>query len=275
MPSRAPHGSQFPGGSHACWIVGEKECYPCAAAAFLAQAGPLGQRPVAFAPAGSPVLAALKPVAALAADPAADILGGGPLDPAALAAALREQTALAKADGQRGVRLVADMSWLHPTGAGPEAITAWETILDRLTAELNATVICAYQNSSFPQAAITGALAVHSLTRGHHAGSAFQFTSEGTRLWRLAGEVDVSVTPLLQAAVTAAARLGDCTIDLAGLRFTDLSGTRAIARTARDAAIELRCPPPAFRRYWQLCGFASTAPGPRLTYARHGAATPP
>lgn len=157
--------------------------------------------------------------------------------------------ALAREAGQRGVRLVADMDWLRPARAEPAAIAAFEAVLDRLAAELDAMLVCAYRRRSFPAAAIGSALAVHSKTRGHDADPPFQFISVGTRQWRLRGEIDFSVSPLVQAADTAAAQLGDCTVDLHDLKFADLSGMRAIIGTARNAtAIELRNPPPTFRR---------------------------
>ena len=82
-------------------MAGEQKSLAPAAAALLAQSGRLAQRPVVFAPVGSAVFTALEPKAALTADPAADVLGGGPLDPAAMAGVLREQTALAREAGQR------------------------------------------------------------------------------------------------------------------------------------------------------------------------------
>lgn len=77
--------------------------------------------------------------------------------------------ALAREARQRDVRLVADMDWLRPARAEPAAIAAFEAVLDRLAAELDATLICAYRRRSFLAAAIGSALAVHSKTRGHDA----------------------------------------------------------------------------------------------------------
>jgi len=84
--------------------------------------------------------------------------------------------------------------------------------------------------------------------------------------WRLAGEIDLSAGPAFAAALSAAADLGDCIVDVAGLEFVDLAGMRAIATVARAAktGMQLRGASPVLRRYWQLSGFDQAAPMVRL-----------
>lgn len=255
----------LPVGSHVCWIVEDAEAGAAEAASFLAEAAETGERPVVFAPAGSARSIVPAHPGALAADPAADFLHGGPLDPSAMARVLREQESLARARGYRGLRLVADMGWLHRLRPGPCAIVAYEAILDRLADELGATIICAYPRWSFTSEALVGTLAVHSVLHGHDTEPQFRFISRDAGEWRLSGEVDITVRTLFESAFAAAVRLGDCAVDLEGLRFIDVGGVRAIATAAGDETVELRNVPRVLRRYWELCGFTSAAPGVQLS----------
>jgi anti-anti-sigma regulatory factor len=58
------------------------------------------------------------------------------------------------------------------------------------------------------------------------------------------------------------ATLGDCVIDVTGLRFIDISGMRAIAHAAQAAgdAIRLHGASADLRRFWDVCGFKDSAP---------------
>lgn len=255
-----------PAGSHECWVVDDPAGLAARAASLLAGASRARQRPAVLAPAGSPVLAALPP-GETAARPFRDYLAGGRPDAAAVAAAIREQAGAALASGYAGIQLVADMDWLLPARPSPGAITAYETMIDRVTAEAGASVACAYRRSSFPRDALDGALAVHPVIRGRHASPQFRFTCSGPGQWRLSGDIDISVTGVFAAGFRAAVRPGGGTVDLSGLEFADLSGIRAIADAAADAGgpVELRGAPLPFRRYWQLCDLGRTAPGIRLT----------
>lgn len=255
--------SSGPAGSHVCWVVDDSEDYASAARSLLSEAARLGQRPIVFAPEGSgPNLSS----AVLAADPAADFLGGGPLDPAVMVRVFREQTYEARTTGYRGVRLIADMDWLHSTGADAASVAAYEAHVEHVAAELGATIICAYRRSSFPAATFEGALTMHSHLRGHDEEPQFRFVSNRPGEWRLWGEVDFAVSALFGAAFASVVKLGDCVIDLHGLRFIDVSGIRAIASAADDAGrtVKLRRPRRIFLRYWELCAFSQTLPNVRL-----------
>lgn len=253
----------IPAGTHVCWVFGHPDDYVSAAVPLLAEAKRLEQQPVLIAPPGSAGLAALEPFAA-----GAMRLGGTPPDPMVIAGLIREQAALAQAGGYRGVRLVADMNVLHP--AGPAAIAACEAALDHAAAELDATIICAYQQPPSPPHAIEAALALHPVLRGHDADPPFRFTCTGAGQWQLSGEVGFTASPLLAAALNAAARLGTRDIDLGQLTFIDISGIRAITTSAAASTgtgITLHNPPPVFQRYWQLCGYTHHPPGIHLATA--------
>jgi hypothetical protein len=76
---------------HVCWVVDDRTDYVTVATAVLADGVAAGRKPLAFGPRGGASLAALAPAAAVAADPAADFLPGGRLDPDVMFAMFREQ----------------------------------------------------------------------------------------------------------------------------------------------------------------------------------------
>lgn len=225
-----------------CWIVEDQRAYATESASFLAEAARTGERPVVFP-------------------------RGGPLDPAAVACELREQTARARALGYRGLRLIADMGGLRRGEDGTDAIIGYEVLLDRMADELGATIICAYPRWSFAAETLAGILAVHSVLHGHGSVPPFRFVSSGTGEWRLSGEVDLTVRSLFEAAFAAAVRLGDCAVDVSGLRFIDAGGLRVIVGAAGEETVRLWHAPRVLRRNWELCGFTRTAPRVRLVPA--------
>jgi anti-anti-sigma factor len=186
---------------------------------------------------------------------------GGKLDPAIL----RGYATQACEGGYSGLRVVADMDWLLPFRPQMAQIISLELQLDRLIAELNATLVCAYRTSSFDTAAIIAALTVHSAhspQRGGHPVPQFRFTATGPQSWQLSGEIDFPVSDMFQAALSTAASLGECVIDVSGLRFVDVSGMRSLAIASRTAAsgIRLHGASRELRRLWDLCGFDRAAP---------------
>jgi anti-anti-sigma factor len=251
-------------GEHVCWLLDDPATYTGVAAELLAEGSRRGQKPVVFGPEGSAPLAQLAAGAAIAVDPHATFIGGGPLDPMILLALFREQAALAEADGYEALRVVADMDWLLPWEPTTEQIVSFEIQLDRLIRELKATIICAYRRSSFDTAAIAGALSAHPAQLGDNERPHFRFVADGPGSWRLTGEIDLGVRCALEAAVAAATAQGDCVIDISGLDFIDVAGMRAIASAGQGRAMELRGASPALRRLWELSGFSELAPTVQL-----------
>lgn len=224
---------------HVCWLVSDPDAYEGLAAALLAEGGALGQRPVTLGP--------------------GTVAAG---TPAAIMGLIRELAAKALADGCGGLRIVADMDCILPLHLSTADIVAFELQLDRLLSELNATVVCAYRQSSFDTKAIAGALAVHPEQRGSGPRAPFRFVAGPQRHWRLSGEVDMTMHEAFATAVGTAATLGDCVIDVTGLSFIDLSGMRAIAHGARAAGdgIRLQGASADLRRFWDICGLKDVAP---------------
>lgn len=252
--------SPLPAGSHVCWLVDDAASYIPAARWLLAEGVRLAQKPVLLGPAGIVPLA--DPAAAVVVGPRAAFPGGEALDPVALTEVFRRHAALAAAEGYDGLRVVADMDRLRPERPATGTIVAFEVLLDRLVAESDATVVCAYDPSSFDTAAILGALSAHGLQAGHGPEPQFRLVSDSATTWRLAGEVDQSVSSTFSAALGAAAALGDCTIHVGDLRFVDVAGMRAIACAARaaDGEVRLHGASATLRRHWKLGGFDQAAP---------------
>lgn len=251
------------GPGHVCWTVRDPDTYVAQAAEFLACAPSARQKPFAFGPEGSPALEALRPLVAAAADPRHAFLGGGPLEPDLMFAMFDEQSALARAEGFGGLRLVADMDWLLGADPTAEEVVAFELLLDREARRLDATIVCAYRDTAFDADTIAGVRCVHPI--GVDDLEPPQFVLAATDGgWRLTGEVDLAVASTFGTAIATAVGAGSCTLDLSELRFIDVAGMRELAAAARDRAVTVVGAPPLLRRCWDAAGFAAVAPAVEL-----------
>jgi anti-anti-sigma factor len=254
---------------HVCWVVDDPGSYVTSAAGLLTEGIGLKHKPVVFGPPGKVLGEVAAMTAATALDPMTVYSGfgnsdhsgssGGKLDPAVFCGLLRAYAAQALDGGYRGLRVAADMDWLLPFRPETAQIIDLELQLDRLVAELDVTLVCAYRTSSFDTPAIVSALTAHSAPR-------FWLTAAGPRSWQLSGEIDRQARDTFEAALGAVASFGDCVIDVSGLRFVDVSGMRALADASHtaDGGIRLHGASPGLRRLWDLCGFAQYAPAVRL-----------
>jgi len=245
---------------HACWVVDDPADYVKSAADLLTEGTRIDHK-VVFGPRGD-VLDEIAAVAGATAFDPATAYPSGKLDPVIMCGILRSYAVRAREDGYSGLRVVADMDWLLPFRPQMAQIISLELQLDRLIAELDVTLVCAYRTSSFNTAAIIAALTVHSAQRGGHPLPQFRFTAAGPQSWRLSGEIDLRVSDIFLAALGTAASLGECVIDVSGLRFVDVSGMRTLAVASWTAAsgIRLLGASHGLRRLWDLCGFAQAAP---------------
>jgi hypothetical protein len=246
---------------HVCWVVDDPAGYVKSAAELLVEGARLDHRPVVLGPRGDVLDEIAAMTGATAFDPATAYPGGEP-DPAILCGMLRGYAGRAREGGYSGLRAVADMDWLLPFRPQVAQIIGLELQLDRLIAELDVTLVCAYRTSSFGTAAIIAALTVHSAQRGGHPLPQFRFTAAGPRSWRLSGEIDLRVSDMFGAALGTAMSLGECVIDVSGLRFVDVSAMRTLAVASWSAAsgIRLHGASQGLRRLWHLGGFAQAAP---------------
>lgn len=253
---------EVPPGSHVCWIVGDPDQYVHDASRILGQARATNEKPVAFGPEGSADLAALAPHAVFAADPSTAFLGGGPLDPQEMFAMFEEQSGRARAEGYRGLRLVADMDWLLPAAPTADELVTFELLLDRQVQRLGATIVCAYRETSFDTDVLAGARCVHPVGAGREAPPQFRLVAGDAGTWRLVGEVDIAVAADFRSALSAAVDTGRCVLDASAVDFIDLAGLRHIVELARSPEVTVRVvgAPPIVRRGWTAAGFAAAAP---------------
>ena len=251
-----------PPGSHVCWIVGDPRRYVEDASRVLQQARGGNEKPVVFGPEGSADLAALAPHADFAADPRTAFLGGGSLDPEVMFAMFEEQSTRARAEGYRGLRLVADMDWLLPAAPTTDELVAFELFLDRHRQRLGATIVCAYREASFDTDVLAGVRCVHPVGAGSEAPAQFRLVAGDAGTWRLAGEVDIAVAADFRRALSAAVDTGVCVLDASAVDFIDLAGLRHIAEAARSPEVTVRVvgAPRIVRRGWTVSGFAAAAP---------------
>lgn len=265
MADRTP-ARELPRGSHVCWVVDDAVDYGEAAGRLLEDGRAARQKTIAFGPEDGDALGPLRGLADLIADPRSAFLGRGPLVPEAMFAAFREQSARARAAGFDELRVVADMDWLLPARPTAAEIAAFELQLDRVVAEIGATVVCAYRRGSFDSAAITGALCVHPVLAGVQEPPPFRLTAIDDRTWTLSGEVDFDVAPTLAGILTAAGDHAPRELDVSGLSFIDVAGMRAVAVAGVDGhgPMSLRGAVPRVRRAWEAAGFGRDAPGVEL-----------
>lgn len=249
-------------GSHVCWIVGDPATYVAQAAAVLEQATHFGEKAVGFGPEGSEALHALAPLATAAVDPRAAFLDGGPLDPDAMFEMFAVQTARARQEGYRGLRVVADMDWLLPAEPATESIVAFELLLDRHAARLGVTIVCAYRTASFEPGTLTGASCVHPIRIGGDRLAPFRLVTGTPESWRLVGEVDVADAEHFHTAMATAVGSGTAVIDASDLDFIDLAGLRRVAEIGQiaDVPVQIIGARPIVQRSWRLAGYAEIAP---------------
>jgi hypothetical protein len=93
----------LPGGSHMCWVLNEEAWYGDLAAGYLGEGEDPGQKTIVFGPESSGDLVALGEIAKTAIAPHVAFLEGRSLEPQAMFAIFREQSAIARAEGP-GVR---------------------------------------------------------------------------------------------------------------------------------------------------------------------------
>lgn len=260
------NGAGLSAGRHVCMVFDDDDDYRNVAAGFLAGGNDLGEKTVVFGPHDCGLRADLEPLSAVAADPYVAVLGRGRLDADAMLDMFREQSAQARREGFRGLRVAADMDWLLPARAPAADILTFEARLDRVLPEAGATVLCAYRRGSFDRATVTGMLCVHPSHMAHDIEPPFKLVAGDRGRWLLSGAVDVGTAPHLTAALRATVD-HPWVLDAADLEFIDVAGMRTIALAAQAARmpLELRGARPSLRRHWQLAGFDALAPGVHFT----------
>lgn len=257
------------GGDHVAWFLDRTVDFATLAARFFEQGTARGEKLLMFAPQRRAVSRLPIGGGVTVFDPRQAFLSGGTRAAVwnwneRLGGALREQTALAGAEGYRGLRLIVDMDWLFDTTATIEQVVELEQGLDEATAAEKAVVVCAYRLESFTTAEIAGAACVHPRTYSEAPGEVgFRMWAAGSNRWHLSGEIDLRARTIFPALLTAAARGRDqLRLNCAGLEFIDAAGTRAIAHVARETGTPLHLEHAAdpLRSLWRLLGLEAYAP---------------
>ena len=140
------------GGDHVAWFLDRTVDFATLAARFFEQGTVRGDKLLMFAPQRRAVsrlpigggVTVLDPRQAFPSDAARAALRHWSRR---LGGVLREQTALANAEGYRGLRLIVDMDWLFDATATPEQVVELEQGLDEATAAEKAVVVCADRKS--------------------------------------------------------------------------------------------------------------------------------
>ena len=262
------------GGDHVAWFLDRTVDFATLAARFFEQGTARGEKLLMFAPQRRAVSRLPIGGGVTVFDPRQAFLAGGSRAAVRrcwnerLGGALREQTALAAAEGYSGLRLIVDMDWLFDTAATPEQVVELEQGLDEATAAEKAVVVCAYRLESFTMAEIAGAACVHPRSFSEAPSEVgFRMWAVGPNLWHLSGEIDLRARAIFPALLTAAARGRDeLRLDCAALEFIDAAGTRAIAHAARETAtpMYLEHADDPLRSLWRLLGLESYAPNVEL-----------
>lgn len=260
---------------HLCWVHDDDESFDTAVRSFLAGGLARGERLLCV---GDPAIAALEgatgdlaDVAALTADrvlatmTVAEVYAAaGPLVVDRQRAFYAAATEQALADGHRGLRVVADLSELASDPGQRDALVRWEHAADELMASGSGmSAMCAYR-SDLPPAVLGDVLAVHPLGNAPDHLSPFRLFFDEDRVV-LTGSVDTSTAGRLGAVLAGTPTGPDAVLDLGGLEFVDVAGTRALAGWAgslreRGVPLEVRGASALLQRMWRILGFADLAP---------------
>lgn len=252
------------GGDHVAWVTQEPGEFEWMASKQLSQCGRAGDKMFVIASAHRSKGPAVVADQVTVWDPARSFLNSGPPPTDMLLSAVREQDELARDEGFRGIRVVADMDWLLDVPADFPQLVDFEQRLDRLVAETGALVICVYRPESFVEVELAELMSVHPHSRQPRPRpGALRIWSGGGGRWRLSGDVDMTSTAAFAARLASAARASDhLSLDMRAVRFIDVAGLRAIACCSIDSQVEIVVEGlgPAMRRCWDLLGFRSDAP---------------
>jgi ABC-type transporter Mla MlaB component len=259
------------GGDHAAWFLNRTVDFAALAARFFQEGVVRGEKLLMFAPQRRAVSRLPIGGGVMVFDPrqvVASSAGRAVLWSQGFAGALHEQTALARAEGYSGLRLIVDMDWLLDTTALLEKVVELEQALDEAAATEKAVVVCAYRLESFTTAEIAGAACVHPRTLSDVPCEAgFRMWASGSNLWHLSGEIDLRARSIFPGLLTAAARGREqLRLNCARLDFIDAAGTRAIAHVARETAtpLYLEHVGDPLRSLWRLLGLEADVPNVEL-----------
>jgi hypothetical protein len=265
--------------SHVCWVVDSPARFEEWTAHCLAEGARRGEHLLHFTQQAR-VPAAPGDLPVIELDPAVAVLGGGPLDPAAVYALLRTTAATARQQGYRGLRLVTDMDWLVPPAPGPAELATYELLLDQVVTDLGATVVCAYRTEHFDAQTIAEVVAVHPSTLGPVVVEpGFRFWNVSGPVWEVSGEVDLfNADAFGRALATATNGVSSIRLRTSGLRFIAVAGLGALVDVTHvrpDLRIVVEGASASFLKSWTLLGYDRLVPAVRFDSTRPAGARLP
>jgi anti-anti-sigma factor len=181
-----------------------------------------------------------------------------------------ERTRQARAEGYTGMRVVAEVTALAADREHSAGFLRWEHLADDLVATgAGFTALCAYRCGDVPPEVVADAAAVHPVASVPGAAPPFRLwfdpAADGGARIAVAGEVDLLGAERFRRLLEDT-HVGEpvLTLDLAGVGFIDLAGTRAVAHVARAVAarggrLVLTGTSRLFRRMWQVLGSGDVA----------------
>ncbi|MCV2490939.1 MEDS domain-containing protein [Geodermatophilus sp. YIM 151500] len=170
-------------------------------------------------------------------------------------------TRRARADGHRGIRVVADVTALAADPGRRADLLRWEHLADDFMASGSGmSAMCAYRSSVLDAGVVVDAASVHPVVHAPGGAPPFRVFFDDGRV-AVAGEVDaVGAARLRRVLATSCADRSAVTLDLSRVEFVDVAGCRLVAEWARglrDRSAEPRLTgtSPLFRRMWRLLRF--------------------
>lgn len=260
---------------HLCWVHDDDAAFGSAVRAFLAGGLARGDRLLCV---GERAISALDGAEGVLGD-VAGLRADGVLETMTVAQAYAATGALAadrqrtfyeaatrraRADGYRGLRVVAEVTELASDPGVVDELVRWEHAADAFIASGSGmSAMCAYR-SDLPAGTLGDALAAH--PTGHapdHLSPWRLFFDDGALA--LAGSVDTFTADRL-AALLAGTPTGErAVLDLGDLDFVDVAGCRALAGWAaalreRGVELEIRDASRLTQRVWHLLDLDQLAP---------------
>lgn len=264
------------GADHVCWVYDDPASFSDAAHRFLAEGLARGERLLCvgdgmaadLCAAGEPFGSIDDLVArgALSFESTGDTYTDGePVRPRDQWAFYDAAVRAARADGFRGLRVVADVSALATTAVGRARLVEWEHVADEFIASgAGMVAMCAYDRALLDADAVADVTVVHPQVHAPLDPPSFRvWFDEG--VVHLGGTVDAfGAGRLARVLEFPAVPSAPAVLDLSGLEVVDVAGCRVLARWAAAAAGSgqrpvLRGAPRAARRIWDLLGLDDTA----------------
>jgi anti-anti-sigma regulatory factor len=179
-------------------------------------------------------------------------LAGGSFASSRMIDLLRDQIGQASRAGFAGLWVTSDMCWALRPVIGLEELWVYESQMNQLLADNQATSVCQYDRQCFDTVTLAGAAATHAKGLAaitYHNDPLLricrQYQPPGVRV---SGEIDYRQIEPLTLALSEAIGLDDhVTVNLGGLAFTDGSAAGVLMQAAAalrdDQRMTVRCRP--------------------------------